>query len=68
MNHRQSEKRYKRLWRQLFSKMMEEFMGAKVKPSRIKLRVLKIDESLIFSGSARGYTFKIKGIPKEAAE
>lgn len=70
MNHRQSEKRYKRKWQCMFADYMYELLDLKVKPSRIKLRVCIEPKRMIIKGMSRGYELNLEFTPKkkEAAD
>lgn len=67
MNRRQTEKKYKRKWRQLFSVMYNE-MGIRIKPSRIRLKSGQNENDVIVKGSGNGYVLKLKLTAKEGKD
>lgn len=67
MNRRQTEKKYKRKWRQLFSAMYNE-MGIRIKPSRIRLKSGQNENDVIVKGIGNGYVLKLKLTAKEGKD
>lgn len=67
MNKRQTEKKYKRKCRQLFSAMYNE-MGIKIKPSRIRLKSGQNENDVIVKGIGNGYALKLKITAKEGKD
>ena len=67
MNKRQTEKKYKRKWRQLFSAMFNE-MGIGIKVSRIRLKSGQNENDVIVKGIGNGYVLKLKLTAKEGKD
>ena len=65
MNRRQTEKHFKRKWREVIAKCITDSTGVRVKPSRLKLRVITEGKNYHFVGSFSGYTIDLKGELKE---
>jgi hypothetical protein len=61
MNRRQTEKHFKRKWKEALCGLFYNKQGLKVKPSRLKLHIAETEDSYCFVGGFSGYTFKIEG-------
>lgn len=62
MNKRQEEKHFKRKWQTALSGLFAKECGIYIKPSRMKLRVVKDGDKYRFEGRGGGYAFKLDGI------
>lgn len=67
MNKRQRNKRNKRKWQQLLSDLILKFSGKRIKPSRVKAKMIIIDD-LIVKGIGGSLEFGIRITSKEAAD
>ena len=67
MNKRQRNKRNKRKWQQLLSDLMLKFLGKRIKPSRVKAKMI-IGEDIIVKGIGGGLEFDIRITSKEATD
>lgn len=68
MNKRQTEKKYKRKWRQLLGDIYNKKLGIRVKPSRIKLWNTKKEKEFIIRGNANGYVLELRFTAKEGKD
>lgn len=60
MNKRQTEKFYKRKMAAVLSEQFEQYLNLKAKPSRIKTRMEKTENSVSVIGTYRGLEMEIK--------
>ena len=57
MNKRQKDKRTKRKWQMLLSDLMLRATGTRIKPSRIKTKMIIGNKDVIVRGTGGGYEF-----------
>lgn len=68
MNHRQQEKRAKRNFQRLFTIIYYSLHGARVKPSRVKLKRQQLTENVyVIKATAAGHTMTLDLKEKGAA-